>query len=176
MRPKGTAAALEARRRYAADLLADGISPAEVAQLVGVHLSSVKRWKKALQRDPVAGLAATPHPGPRPKLTEDERHELCDLLVAGAKKAGYDTDLWTCRRVAELIHDHFGVSYHFNHVGRLLHELGFSPQQPQHRAAERDEEAIEQWRRHDWPQIKKRASDCKPASSFSTKPAFFCSR
>jgi len=176
MRRKGTAAALEARRRFAADLLEEGKSPAEIAQLLGVHVSSVKRWKKAFQRDGVAGLAAKPHPGPRSKLSEVQQHELCDLLVAGAKKAGYDTDLWTCRRVAELIHTRFGVAYHFNHVGRLLHQLGFSPQQPKRRARERDEEAIERWRRHDWPRIKKRGSDFKLVSSLSTNPAFACSR
>lgn len=174
MRPQGSAAELEVRRRIAADLLRDGMSPAEVAQLLGVHLSSAKRWKRDFQRDGLAGLAAKPHPGPRPKLSEDQRHELCDSLVEGAESAGYSTDLWTCRRVTELIHERFGVTYHFNHVGRLLHDLGFSPQQPQRRASERDEEAIERWRHEDWPRIKKRDAGAKLASSFSMKPAFSC--
>jgi len=174
MRPKGSAADLEVRRRIAADLLRDGKSPAEVAQLLGVHVSSTKRWVRALQRDGLAGLSAKPHPGPRPKLSENQRHELCDSLVEGAKAAGYSTDLWTCRRVTELIHERFGVTYHFNHVGRLLHDLGFSPQQPQRRARARDEEAIERWRREDWPRIKKRDAGGKLASCFSMKPAFSC--
>jgi len=130
MRPKGSAADLEVRRRIAADLLRYGKSPAEVAQLLGVHVSSTKRSKHAFQRDGLAGLAVKPHPGSRPKLTEDQRHKLCDSLVEGAEAAGYSTDLWTCRRVTELIHERFGVTYHFIHFGRLLHDLGFSPQQP----------------------------------------------
>lgn len=153
MRPKGSAAELEVRRRIAADLLRDGKSPAEVVQLLGVHVSSTKRWECAIQRDGLAGLAAKPHFGPRPKLSEVQRHELCDSLVEGAEAVGYSTDLWTCRLVAELIQKRFGVTYHFNHVGRLLHDLGFSPQQPQRRASESDEEAIERWRREDWPRI-----------------------
>jgi transposase len=152
------------------------MSPAEVAQLLGVHLSSVKRWKRAFQRDGVAGLAAKPHPGPRPKLSAEQQHELCDALVEGAQAAGYSTDLWTGRRVAQLIRERFGVTYHFNHVGRLLHDLGFSPQQPQRRASERDEEAIARWRREDWPRIKKRAAAGKLASCFSMKRAFSCGR
>ena len=94
----------------------------------------------------------------------------------GAQASGYNTDLWTCRRVAVVIQKRFGVSYHFNHVGRILHALGFSPQKPLRRARERDEEAIERWRREDWPRIKKRDADSKPASYFSMKPAFSCSR
>ena len=176
MRTKGTAAELEARRLLAADLLRDGNTPAEVAQLLGISVSSTKRWKRSFLRDGLAGLAAKPHPGPRPKLSETQQHELCDVLVEGARAAGYDTDLWTCRRVTELICERFDVSYHANHVGRLLHELGFSPQQPRRRARERDETAIEQWRQCDWPRIKKRDAVFKLASCFSTNPAFFCSR
>lgn len=177
MRPKGSAAELEVRRRIAAGLLGTRkYTLAEIAELLQVSLSSVKRWNLDFQRDGHDGLVAKPHPGPRSKLTDDQKMQLCDLLVAGALAAGFDSDLWTCRRVAELIGREFGVSYHFNHVGRLLHELGFSPQQPQRRARERDEAAIERWREEDWPRIKKRATDAKLASFFSTKPASCCGR
>jgi transposase len=174
MRTKGTSAELEVRRRIAASLFGQKITLAEIAQLLDVSLSSVKRWKKAFQQQGPSGLAAKQHPGPRPKLSEDEREQLCDLLVAGACASGYDTDLWTCRRVAELVEREFGVSYHFNHIGRLLHALGFSPQKPLRRASERDEEAIDRWRKEDWPRIKKRDDDSKPASCFSMKVAFCC--
>lgn len=176
MRPKGTAAELEVRRRIAADLLGNGKTPSEVVELLGVSLSSAKRWKKIVERDGPAGLAAKPHRGPRPKLSEDQREELCDLLVAGALAAGFATDLWTCRRASELIEKRFGISYHFNHVGRLLHDLGFSQQQPRRRARERDEEAIARWRESDWPRIKKGDAAAKLPSSFSMRLAFSFSR
>jgi len=176
MRTKGTAAELEVRRRIAARLFTEDVTLVEIARCVDASVSSVRRWKKAWKSGGEAALAAKPHPGPPPKLSVDEQEQLCDLLVAGARAAGYDTDLWTCRRVTALIQDRFGISYHFNHVGRLLHALGFSPQQPLRRARERDEEAIERWRREDWPRIKKRDAGSKPALCFSMKPAFFCSR
>ena len=56
---------------------------------------------------------------------------------------GYRTELWTTLRIAELIERRFGVRYHRNHVGKLLHQLRWSPQKPETRAMERDEEAIE---------------------------------
>ena len=77
-------------------------------------------------------------------------------MVKGARAAGFATELWTCPRVAEWIEQHFGVSYHVDHVGRLLHSLGFSPQKPQRRAIERDEQAIEHWVEHTWARVKKK--------------------
>jgi transposase len=176
MRTKGTSAELEIRRRIAARLFTEDVTLADIARCVDASVSSVRRWKKAWKTGGAAALAAKPHPGPRSKLSLDQQEQLCDLLVVGARASGYDTDLWTCRRVAALIERNFGVVYHFNHVGRLLHALGFSPQKPLRRARERDEEAIERWRREDWPRIKKRDDACKPASCFSMKPAFSCSR
>ena len=89
---------------------------------------------------------------------------------------GHHVHLETPERVAELIRDRFGVSYHFNHVGRLLRRLGFTPQKPQRRARQRNEVVIAAWRRERWPRIKKRDADGKLASCFSMKPASCCSR
>ena len=79
-------------------------------------------------------------------------------------------------RVRQVIHREFGVTYHVDHVGRLLHALGFTPQKPRRKARERDEAAIEHWRREDWPRIKKGEPGEKLASCSSTKPASCCSR
>ena len=46
--------------------------------------------------------------------------------MAGPQAAGFDSALWTCRRVAQVIEQTFGVSYQTDQVGRLLYRLGFS--------------------------------------------------
>jgi len=172
MRPKGSAAELEARRRQAVVLLQDGKSNTEVARLVGVHLSSVKRWKRAATQGGSEALAAKPNRGRSPKLSLLQKQELAQIVRAGPLAAGFRTNLWTCRRVAEMIHQRFGVLYHRDHVGRVLHALGFTQQKPQRRAAQRDEEVIEQWRKHDWQRVKKRAGELKLSSPSWTKRAF----
>lgn len=176
MRPPGTAAQLEARRRRAADLLANGKSLAEVARLVRADVSSVKRWKRALREGGADALAAKPHPGRPAKLSRPQKQQLAAILRAGPLAAGFRTDLWTCRRVAEIIRREFAVEYHADHVGRLLHGLGFTRQKPQRRARERDEAAIARWRREDWPRIKKRDGAGKLSSCFSMRRASSCSR
>jgi transposase len=57
--------------------------------------------------------------------------------------------------VAALIEREFGVSYHVDHVWKVLRRLGWSCQKPERRARERDEAAIRRWRESDWPRIKK---------------------
>jgi len=155
MRTKGTPAELETRRLRAADLLGRGKGTNEVARLVGVTPSCVSKWKKTLRRRGPKGLKARPHPGRQARLSPAHKRRLLAMLKKGALAAGYDNDLWTCRRVRDLIGKTFGVWYDFNHVGRILHALGLSVQKPEARARERDEAAIARWRRKDWPRLKK---------------------
>ena len=83
MRTKGTATALEARRLVAADLLLDGKSVAEVAEIVRASESSVRRWRSAYRSGGAAALAAKPHPGPKPKLSLRRQHRLIEILSHG---------------------------------------------------------------------------------------------
>jgi transposase len=70
---------------------------------------------------------------------------------------GYATDLWTLRRIAKLIEKEFAVVYSASAVWRLLvADLKWSTQKPERRATQRNEAAIEQWKRTTWPQIKKK--------------------
>lgn len=174
MSTTGRAAGSMARRVLAVELLQDGKLLTEVAELLSVSVSSVKRWKKAFQQGGLAALAPKRHPGPKSKLSAVQRRRVREILLRGPLAAGFSTDLWTCRRVAEVVQRELGVAYHPDHLGRILHDLGFSPQKPLRRARERDEEAIERWRRGDWPRIKKGDDDGKLPSSFSTKRASCC--
>ena len=176
MRNKGSAAELEARRRRAAEYFQARKSLAEIARLVGASLSSVKRWKRAWREGGVAALAAKPHPGPTPNFSAEQKQVLLAILKAGPVALGFKTDLWTCRRVAKVVRKKFRVSYHPDHLGRILHDLGYSPQKPRRVAREQDAEAVERWRKQDWPRIKKKPVNAVPALYLSMKPAFDCNR
>lgn len=68
---------------------------------------------------------------------------------------GFRGEVWTCTRVAGVIREEFGVSYHPAHVSRLVRALGLSLQKPARRANQRDEEAIERCKEERWPKLKK---------------------
>ena len=156
MRPPGSPAELERRRQQAIALLKEGLPPVEVARHLGVERRSVRRWRAAYDRAGVKALAAQPVPGRPPKLEARSRAHLERSLLRGARACGFPTDLWTCPRVGEVIRRQFGVRYHVDHIGRLLHSLGWSPQKPERRARERDEKAIQRWVKETWPGVKKK--------------------
>jgi transposase len=156
MRPCGSPEELERRRQHAIKLLHKGYQPVEVARRLGVDRRSVRRWKAAYRKEGERGIQARPSPGRPPKLGLRNKAQLEKILLRGAKAAGFPTDLWTCPRVAQVIRRRFCVSYHVDHVCRLLHSIGWSPQRPTRRALERDEKRIQRWIKSDWPRIKKK--------------------
>ncbi len=155
MRPPGSPAELERRRLRAIALLEQGLSPHEVAERLGVDRRSVRRWKQAYRRRGVAGLRARPVPGRPPKLTARQRRTLVRWILRGPEAFGYRTALWTCRRIADLIRQRFGVTYHPAHIGRLLRACGLTPQRPQRTAKERNDRRIRLWLQQEWPRVKK---------------------
>lgn len=156
MRIPGNAQQLEARRRGAIVLLRAGQTYRKVAHRLKASLSSVVRWFQAYRKRGLKGLRPKPTPGRPPELSCSEKNELKRLLLKGPLDEDYSTNLWTLKRIARLIEENFGVRYHPGHVWHILVEdLHWSWQKPERRARERDEEAIEHWKRVTWPRIKK---------------------
>jgi len=171
MRPHGSPKTLEARRQRVVALLEQELSLHEIARRLGCHASSVLRWRNAWQAGGLEGLKAKPAAGRPPRLTAKQKARLVQLLRQGAMAHGYRTALWTTQRIAALIARHLGVRYHRNHVGKLLHRLGWSHQTPERRALERDEAAIAAWKQSVWPRVKKTPHGWGPTSSSSTRRA-----
>jgi len=155
MRPAGTPRQLEQRRRRAIALLEQGRGVRETARLVGASPSTVSNWRTS--HDQLGELFFEAHspPGRRSSLSDKQRGWLEKLLLKGARRNGYATELWTLRRVAEVIEKHFGIRYELSSVWHILRGMGWSCQKPERRARERDEKAIALWRKKDWPRIKK---------------------
>jgi len=145
----------EGRRLRAYELKQQGWKQTEIADALGVTEGAVSQWMKRATEEGMEGLRHKPPPGATPRLSEDERARLPELLAQGAQAHGFRGDVWTCERVAIVIRKEFGVSYHPAHVSRLLKALRQSLHKPQRRANQRDEEAIERWKEERWPSLKK---------------------
>jgi transposase len=107
--------------------------------------------------------------GRKPLLSTADQKRLVELLEKGPERLGYETPLWTCDRVADLIAREFEVSYHAGHVWKILRQLNWSVQRPAGRALERDEAGIQRWKNERWPEIKKKRKQKAARSSSSTK-------
>jgi transposase len=134
-------------------LLENGKRVKEVAQLMGVTERSVRYWQAEAQhpRDKT-GVRPPGHPS---HLSDKQLKELDQELRKGAYAQGYAEDYWTLDRIARLIWDKFQVRYHPGSVWYLMRRMGWSNQRPGRQALQRDEQAIQRWKRHTWPRIKK---------------------
>jgi transposase len=144
------------RRIRAARLLQAGHPPAQVAVKVGAPRQTVYRWRDVLQSEGLDALRDMSKGGRPPKLGAEELLRLQVSLLEGPTAHGFGTPLWTIKRVRVLIEREFGVRYSQVHVWRLLGQLGFSSQRPERRALERDDGAIEHWKKRTWPGLKKK--------------------
>lgn len=156
MRSKGTASELEARRRTAITKHQDGWTQVDIAEFLGVHPVTVAKWVGRYRRAGAAGLAAKPTPG-RPRLLSSTQEQTVLGWLADKPTAhGFRTDLWTARRVAELIRRRFGVEYHPDYLRAWLRQRGYSPQKPCRQARQRNPSVIDRWIDEDWPRIQKK--------------------
>jgi transposase len=148
-----------------------GLSSDEIAATLDRSRRTVEKWITIAETQGVEGLRAKAHAGATPKLNAKQRADLRRRLLAGAKAAGFDTDLWTCPRVRQLIQNLYGVTYHVDYLSCLLRALGFSCQKPQLQARERDPDKVKRWIARDWSRIKKKHAVTTPTSYSSMKAA-----
>lgn len=146
----------EGRRLRALELKQKGWKQRDIADALGVTKGAVSQWMKRAKEEGIEGLMRKPPPGAQPRLSEQQRQRLPELLDRGAAEAyGFRGEVWTCQRVAQVILKEFGVTYHPAHVSRILRALGLSLQKPARRANQRNEEDIKRWKQERWPAIKK---------------------
>jgi transposase len=158
---------LERRRLQAADLFAQGKTKAEVAGELGVSAQTAGRWYVRWRDGGTAGLR-TARQGKPAQLGPTEVAKIRRVLDRGAVAAGFDNDLWTLARVAEVIERTTGVAHHPGHVWRLLKAMRWSLQRPARKAVERDEAEIARWVAEEWPRIKQTPKHAEPGSASST--------
>lgn len=156
MRSIGTPAELERRRRLAVERVLEGYSTQEVGEFLQVDPRTVRRWVAAWRNADRAGLAAVPAPGRPRKLTATQEKIVRRWLSESPTQFGFATELWTARRLAQLIEQEWEVRFNRRYLSAWLRARGFSPQKPQRLPRERDEQAIARWLDRDWPRIKKR--------------------
>jgi transposase len=149
--------AREERRRLAFRLFQKHTPKATIARQLAVSYVTVWRWEARWQKEGAEGWREHEHPGSDSRLSPKQQRELLARLKKGARAYGYPTDLWTLKRVAEVIRKEYGVEYTLSGVWRVLRALGLSAQVPLQIALERDETYIRNWVRTEWPAIAQRA-------------------
>jgi putative transposase len=142
-------------RLQAAEMFEHDVDAGQVASTLRVSTKSVYQWRRAWRAGGQVALASKGAGGNPCKLDEAQVAQLRAALESGPAAYGWELDQrWTLARVAALVMRLCGVSYTLRGVSFLLHRLGFSPQVPAHRAFERDEDAVAEWRSATWAKVR----------------------
>jgi transposase len=149
--------------------LAEGWSPQDVCEFLGVSGRSLRRWSARLRDDGAAGLLTRPRCGRPPKLGDRQARQVLSWLGSSACDFGFATERWTAPRVAAVVEQEFGVRFNARYLNRWLGRRGVTPQMPRRQPRERDEAAIDAWVRRDWPRVKKRRGTCVPRLASRTR-------
>jgi transposase len=147
------------KRLRAGRMLQKGKGCAEVALAVGVARQTVYTWKALFDEGGIDALRAVPARGRPAQLEQAQLEQVGKALLQSPTSHGFGTELWTIKRVGTLIERMHGVRFSQAHVWRILDGLGFSPQKPEKRAIERNEDAVRSWKRRTWPALKKKPSE-----------------
>ena len=131
------------------------IDPVQVARQLRVSAKSAYQWQRRWRAGGPAALASRGAGGSACRLDEAQLARLRAALHLGPAAYGWDEDQrWTPARVAALTGRLFHIRYTLRGTSYLLHLIGFSPQVPAHRTAERDEAAIAAWRAGTWAKVR----------------------
>lgn len=145
---------LEHYRLRAIDLHKSGKKIKDVANFFGVHRGSVSKWITKYKREGKKALKSKKALGPKYKLTEKEMKDMIKFVYDDATIYGFETPLWTCQRLKQIIQSKTGKKIHSTNVMRWLKRWGMTNQKPKHRAHQQDERAVKRWLKNEWPKIK----------------------
>lgn len=137
--------------------VSQGRSYRDVADVLGVTVGTISHWVNRYLSEGVSGLDTKPRSGRPRKLSPEQLWIFEGIINAGAMAYGFPNDLWDAKRAARVIRESFGVSYHPNHVAKILHQRGFSVQRPSMTLARADQEAQKRWEKQEKPRIARRA-------------------
>lgn len=148
---------LEYLRMRAVALWKKGKKRQDIAEDFGVGKSAVYNWIAEYKERGLKALKRTKAPGAKPKLTHEEKKKIIKYIKNPATEYGFETPLWTCKRMQQIIKKEFNKSLDNSNVWRWLRSWGMTSQKPRRRASQRNEKEVRKWLKEIWPKIRKKA-------------------
>ena len=145
-------------RMQAVKMVKSGTSVGDVAKFFDVTTRSVFSWLAAFANEGQNGLAAKFGSGRPPKVTPDQMQWIASAVRNNTpNQLSFSFGLWTLRLIGQLIERRFGMTLSLPTLGKVMNQLGFTPQRPLHRAYEQDDVLVQRWLDNELPALRARA-------------------
>ena len=121
----------------------EGMTRAEAARLAGMERQALRDAVVRYNAEGLAGLHDRPRSGRRPRLDEEQRAALRQMVLDGPEVEATGLSAWTLPELCRAVEERWGVTYHPSHMGKLMRRLGLSwqkarPSHPKADAAARE--------------------------------------
>ena len=145
----------EAKRCLAILAISESQEPERVVEILQVSLESIRQWLIGFLTKGISSLIAKPITGRPPKLSEEQRIELSEIIKQGPQAIGFPGACWRTPMIKYLIEKKYNVIYSVKYLSEFLKTIGFSYQKATFVAANRDEKKRKEWIEGQWPKILK---------------------
>ena len=145
-------------RKRAVARVQSGESPEVVVRAMGFTRACIYNWLAIYRAGGWDALDARKRGG-RPRKLKGRMIAWVYRVVVGTdpRQHKFPFALWTRNAIAALIDQRYGIRLSANSVGRLLAQMGITPQKPLWRAYQQDPARVRQWIEEEYPSIAKEA-------------------
>lgn len=145
-------------RRRAVTQVQNGASPEEVIRTMGFCRACIYNWLAKYRAGGWEALDARKRGGRPKKLTGEMVAWIYKVVTGGdPRQYKFPFALWTRNAIAILIFRQYKIRLSANSVGRLLAQLGITPQKPLWKAYQQDPERVRLWLEEEYPKIVREA-------------------
>lgn len=137
-----------------------GESPEVIARVYNFNRACIYRWLNQYDEGGFEALRSEMPLGASPLVTDEMDEWLKHVVLKHTPvDFDYDTNLWTCGILAELLEKNFGVTVSESTVRLHLKKLGLTPQQPRYQDTQRNEREVEYFLNEKFPKIQRLAAN-----------------
>ena len=119
-------------------------SPELVAKIFNFNRTCIYRWLKQYDEGEFEALESKMPPGAEPVIDKKVEEWMQNIILNSTPvKFGYDTNLWTCKILSDLLKEEFNIDVGDSTVRLHLKAMNFSCQKPEYQDVTRDEKEVE---------------------------------
>ena len=114
-------------RLYACYQVSKGKKPKELEDIYETSFKSICNWVNKLNEGGVDALIDKVKPGRNPKLSEDQKHEIKELVLKKSpEEYNYNSSTWTGLLLIDWIKNNFGIEYKKAQIYNILKNLNLT--------------------------------------------------